>query len=243
MPQWYEESFGEDYLLVYKHRNRQNASFEAEQITRWLQLSKQDLILDLCCGTGRHTIALGRNDFRVVGLDLSKTLLSHAVSESAGLPIPFVHGDMRTLPFMDHSFEVVLNLFTSFGYFTQDRDNQQVLAEINRVLKPEGRFLIDFMNPESVKRKLVPVSEREEQGIHIREERKIAGDFVLKEIWVRDDKGERHYQERVKMYSMDRMEAMMEQAGLTIEQVYGNFRGEPYQTMSDRMIFLGRVYK
>jgi ubiquinone/menaquinone biosynthesis C-methylase UbiE len=239
MPQWYEESFGEDYLLVYKHRNRESASFEVEQMIEWLGLS----ILDLCCGTGRHTISLALQGLHVVGLDLSKTLLTRAVSEAKGLSIPFVHGDMRKLPFMDHSFDVVLNLFTSFGYFTEDKDNEQVIKEIARVLKPEGRVLIDFMNREAVKEKLIPKSIREEQGVQIREERQIQGDFVQKQIWVKDERGERTYQERVKMYTHEEMIVMMEKAGLLLEHTYGNFHGEPYHLLSDRMILLGRVNK
>lgn len=243
MSQWFEESFGEDYLLVYKHRSKQDASFEVEQIMRWLHLSERDLILDLCCGTGRHTISLARQQLHVVGVDLSKTLLSHAVRDAEDLQIPFVHGDMRRLPFVDQSFTVVLNLFTSFGYFTEDENNEQVLREIARVLKPGGRFLIDFMNRETVKEKLVPVSERTEEGIHIREVRKIDGDYVHKQITVTDERGERHYRERVKMYTREQMESMMNRAGLITEWVAGNFHGETYHLLSDRMIFIGRVSK
>ena len=84
---------------------------------------------------------------------------------------------------------MVLNLFTSFGYFVEDRDNERVLAEIRRVLKPGGRFLIDFLNRPAVLRSLVPVSEREEDGVKIREERWIEGDVVCKRIFVSDARG------------------------------------------------------
>ncbi|SEN56693.1 class I SAM-dependent methyltransferase [Lihuaxuella thermophila] len=243
MPQWYEESFGEDYVLVYKHRSRENASREVNQIIEWLGLSERDLILDLCCGTGRHTISLAGRGFRVVGLDLSKTLLTRAVSDAEGLAVPFVHGDMRKLPFMDGSFDAVVNLFTSFGYFAKDEENEQVLREIARVLRRGGRVLIDYMNREAVKEKLVPESVREEQGARILEKRQIDGDFVRKQIRVKDERGERTYQECVKMYTHEQMAAMMEKAGLIIDHTYGNFRGEPYHMLSERMILVGRVEK
>jgi SAM-dependent methyltransferase len=241
MPQWYEESFGEDYLIVYRHRNKQMAAEEVQRLAKWLNLSERDLVLDLCCGTGRHSISLAKLGFHVVGLDLSKTLLRHAVRDSEGMRIPFVHGDMRHLPFMEHSFDVVVNLFTSFGYFAEDRENRQVLTEIRRVLKPDGRFLIDYLNREAVKQKLVPLSERTEGDTFIREERAIEGDFVVKRIYIRDKRGERSYLERVKMYSREQMEEMIVQAGLGLNAVYGNFEGEAYHPLSDRMIFVGRV--
>jgi SAM-dependent methyltransferase len=243
MPEWFEQSFGEDYLLVYKHRNKKDASREVEMMVKWLELNPQDLILDLCCGMGRHSISLARRGYKVVGLDLSKTLLSHAVEESQGLPIPFIHGDMRNLPFVDGTFDAVLNMFTSFGYFEKDEDNFKVLREIGRVLKPRGRYVIDFLNRDAVEAGLVPLSEREEGEAYIREERKIEGDFVRKLILVRDRKGERQYEERVKMYTAERMAEMLKEAGLVIDQVYGDFQGTPYGPESKRMIFVGWVEK
>ncbi|MFC7439681.1 class I SAM-dependent methyltransferase [Laceyella putida] len=243
MSNWYEKSFGEDYLIVYKHRSRQDASREVARLQEWLQLQEKQLILDLCCGMGRHTIALARKGYSMVGLDLSRVLLSHAVRESEGLAIPFVHGDMRALPFVDHTFDVVLNLFTSFGYFERDEDNLRVLSEIHRVLKPQGQFVMDFLNRHAVEQNLVPESVREEDNVWIREERWIDGDFVCKKITVKDERGERRYEERVKMVEYPRLRQWMEQTGLTVVQAYGDFAGHPYTKESERMIMVGCVNK
>ncbi|MBA4542112.1 MULTISPECIES: class I SAM-dependent methyltransferase [Thermoactinomyces] len=243
MPSWYEESFGEDYLIVYKHRTREDAICEVGKISRWLHLRENDLILDLCCGTGRHTLSLAKRGYHVVGLDLSKVLLTHAVKDAGELAVPFIHGDMRYLPFVDEMFDVVLNLFTSFGYFSDDEDNQQVLREIARVLKPGGRYLLDFLNKSYVVQNLVPKSEREEDGVRIREERWIDGDFVCKAITITDESGTRRYQERVKMYDSGQLEQMLEKAGLNVEKRYGSFAGEPIQSSSKRIILIGCVNK
>jgi SAM-dependent methyltransferase len=240
MSEWFKESFGEDYLLVYRHRTLADAEGEVDSIAGWLHLSPEDHILDLCCGTGRHSIALARRGYRVTGLDLSETLLSYAAALAKGLPVRFVHGDMRFLPFSDGVFDVVLNLFTSFGYFVEDRDNERVLAEIHRVLKPGGRFLIDFLNRPAVIRGLVPLSEREENGVKIREERWLEGDVVCKRILVSDNRGSRQYEERVKMYAREQMERMMQRVGLSVEQVWGDFEGNPHTEHSQRMIIAGR---
>ncbi|MFC4076098.1 methyltransferase domain-containing protein [Salinithrix halophila] len=239
---WYEESFGEDYMLVYRHRNRVNADREIREAARWIGLGEGDEVLDLCCGTGRHSISLSKLGCRVTGIDLSRVLLDEAVLSSEGLDIRYVRGDMRDLPFPDGSFDAVVNLFTSFGYFVEDAENGKVLSEIRRVTRPKGRFLIDFLNRETVKKTLVPESERIEEGIRIREERWIDGEFVRKKITLSDEKRDRTYQERVKMYTRSQMEAMMESAGLWVERVKGDFDGNPYSEMeSPRMIFTGRV--
>ena len=75
MKYWYKESFGEDYLLVYQHRSKEQAEQEVKQFIQWLALKPNDRILDLCCGSGRHTISLAELGYHVVGIDLSETLL------------------------------------------------------------------------------------------------------------------------------------------------------------------------
>lgn len=68
---WYEESFGEDYLIVYRHRNRSKAEREIRSAVEWLHLKPGSEVLDLCCGTGRHSIVLEKIGFKVTGVDLS----------------------------------------------------------------------------------------------------------------------------------------------------------------------------
>lgn len=99
--------------------------------------------------------------------------------------------------------------------------------------------MIDFLNRPAVIRGLVPVSEREENGVKIREERWVEGDVVRKRIWVSDHRGSRRYEERVKMYSRDQMEEMMQRAGLSVQQVWGDFEGNPHSEHSRRMIIAG----
>ncbi|KKO54298.1 class I SAM-dependent methyltransferase [Paenibacillus sp. DMB20] len=243
MAEWYEKSFGEDYLLIYKHRDVQGAAHEVQQMVSWLSLSEGSSVLDLCCGMGRHSLALAEAGYRITGVDLSDVLLRKARECDKKNQVAWIASDMRHIPADDEHFDAVLNLFTSFGYFTKDEEHIKVLEEICRVLKPGGKFIIDFLNPAYVERHLVPESVRESEGQRIEEKRTIDNGYVKKAIAISDlDGGEpRHYQERVKLYTRDEFKMMIEEVGLRIDQIHGSYDGEAYEPESSpRMIFVGR---
>ena len=110
-------------------------------------------VLDLGCGTGRHTRVL-RERWWTVGLDLSMALLRIARVESPDAP--YIRADMRELSFADESFDLVVNLFTSFGYFEDDREHERVLSCVCASMKRGGTLVIDFLNASQVRRDLVP---------------------------------------------------------------------------------------
>jgi len=249
MRDWFRESFGEDYKIVYRHRSRADAAREIGAMTHWMGLRPGSAVVDVGCGMGRHAMALGKLGYNVTGLDLSEVLLREAKRADAEGIVEWVRGDMRSLPFPEASFDAAVNWFTSFGYFSDERDNGKVLREIGRVLKPGGRFLIDFLNPGDVKRHLVPESERTDgpSGCLIRERREIEGDFVVKRIEVippvrEGDAGAvRRYEERVRLIGLPKFEEMLDEANLVLERVYGDYEGGPYgETSSRRLIMLGR---
>ncbi len=117
-------------------------------------------------------------------------------------------GTCAHLPFEDGQFEATVNLFTSFGYFSDEADNSRVLKEIRRVLKKDGRFLIDFLNPTYIEANLVPRSERtdEASGLHIEEIRTIENGWVIKKINIgplRSHQESRSYEEHVKLLPLE----------------------------------------
>ncbi|WP_197260261.1 methyltransferase domain-containing protein [Paenibacillus dendritiformis] len=242
MTEWYERSFGRDYLLVYRHRDFQGATQEVHGMMEWLRLPASSSILDLCCGMGRHALALAEAGYRVTGVDLSEVLLEEAMAHDTRGQVKFLRGDMRELP-VDGPYDAVVNLFTSFGYFADHADNARVFQEIYRVLEPQGRFIVDFLNPSYVRQHLVPHSERADGGTRIEERRRIENGFVKKEISLTDASGgePRHYEERVRLYELADFRTMMDEAGLVIDQVYGGYDGAAYdEGQSKRMIMVGR---
>lgn len=235
---WYREWFGQEYLELYAHRDREEAERHLDFVENCLDPAKTQprAVLDLACGAGRHTEALRRRGYRALGLDLSLTLLALRPS------LPRVRGDMCCLPFRRGTFDWVLNFFTSFGYFESEKQNFQVLAEIDRVLAPGGRFMIDFLNLDRVLATLEPGETRREDDRKIRIERWFDETTrrINKRIRVETPDGPpRTFLESVRGYRRNEVEMGLSWAGLRLTHTYGNFEGDPFEPDSERLILVG----
>jgi SAM-dependent methyltransferase len=230
---WFEEWFGEDYLRIYQHRDETEAEHVVELIERFVAGREIRAVLDLGCGAGRHSRLLCER-WWTVGLDLSPALLKIANREMPDAP--YVRADMRELPFAGDSFDLVVNLFTSFGYFEDDRENQRVLLCVHDSLRPGGIIVIDFLNASEVRTHLVPYDERVENGITIEQTRAISADdrFVEKRIRLRERGKE--YIERVRLLTAGDLERMLETAGFSVEARVGDYGGGQWAEASPRTI-------
>ena len=240
--EWFKRWFGEEYLLIYEHRNIEEAEHEAKAINEILGLKRNDLILDLCCGPGRHDISFARMGYRVIGMDLSMPMLkiaSKTIPPDKKFP-RYIRGDARSLPFKNEAFNIVLNLFTSFGYF-DDSENRELLKSISRILKSDGHFLIDYLNPVKVISELVEESTKEKEGIKIVEKRKIdiENQRVEKTIILNWNNHSQTFLESVRLYTLEEMLTMIKNAGLETKGVLGSVEREPYNDSSERMILFG----
>jgi SAM-dependent methyltransferase len=240
--EWFKKWFGEEYLLVYEHRDIKEAEFEVEFIERILELKKNDRILDLCCGPGRHDYPLIKRGYRVIGLDYSFPMLRIArngVHPEENSPA-YILADARAIPFQNSIFDAVLSLFTSFGYF-EDRENSELLKSMAGLLKNGGKFYIDYLNPLKLIAGLTPESRKEKNGMTIVEKRHLdpGRKRVEKNIFIRSGDIEQEFHESVRLYSLEEMVHMLEDAGLVIEHIYGSVFGEEYDENSSRMIIHG----
>ncbi len=238
-PCWYRQHFNEDYRTLYAARNDEEAEAQAAFAAERLDISPRDTLLDLCCGHGRHLEAFARRNIKATGVDLSLPLLETALSRKAG---PLIRADMRKLPFADGGFTVLVNFFTSLGYFESEEENLAAIEEMARVLQPGGRFLIDLINPLDAASP-VPRSLREEGRFEIREERWFDDETlrVKKRIELLDTgSGERRdYRESVRIYGEDELLSILAPRGLKVDELRGDFTGAPFQAGSPRMILLG----
>lgn len=237
---WYATAFDTLYPLLYAHRSIEAASAEVEFAMQQLRLDHCGTLLDLCCGGGRHLSHLSRYCVELVGLDYSSDLLRLA-QDHLPANVLLVRGDMRVLPF-EGSFDAVVNFFTSFGYFQTDVENALVPQQMARALKPGGRFFMDYLNPVFVRDTLTERSEREIAGATVREHRWIDSvhSRVNKRTSVyRDNVLDSETVESVRLYSLEEMRAVLHDAGLAIETVFGDYDGSDYSGTSPRMIFVG----
>ncbi len=242
-PEWYREWFGEEYLALYPHRDQEEAT-AAVELTLEACGRPAGRTLDLACGAGRHMVEFERRGIEAVGLDLSGPLLRQARARGRGLAL--VRGDMRALPFADGTFDTVVNFFTSFGYFAEPEEDARVLAEVRRVLRRGGCFLLDFLNADRVRRNLVPRDERRLGDRRVVQERRLedGGRIVVKEIRIFGPDGGAptgSYLERVRLYAPDELAALLEAARLQPERSYGDYSGAPACADCPRHIIVGHA--
>ena len=121
------------------------APAEVDQILALAQRTGGD-VLDLACGPGRHAIPLVQRGFNVTGVDRSPFLLQRARERAneAGVAVEWLEADMRTFR-RPASFDLVLLLFTSFGFFRDDAENVGVLRNVAASLRPGGALVLDTM--------------------------------------------------------------------------------------------------
>jgi len=171
------------------------------------------------------------------GLDLSATLLRLARDITTA---PLIRADMRRLPVRPASMDLTVNLFTSFGYFERDDEHALALREMISTLRPGGWFVIDFLNPASVRRQLVPQETLELDGQTVRVTRSVSADgrYVCKQIQA---PAGRQYLERVRLFEPDQISDMVESAGVRIRQRFGDYDAAPFTAGSPRSILMGQV--
>ncbi len=191
---WFTTAFGPHYPVLYAHRDAAEARRAVAAVTALAPLGAGP-VLDLGCGAGRHLATLAEAGVRVLGLDLSASLVRQAARESEGLlPAPWLtRGDMRQLPLCCGSFTAVLSLFTAFGYFGALPAHDGVVAEISRVLRPGGHWFLDYLNCAEVRAQLrgqrAVRRQRRAGPLVIRETRRLRGPQVIKSVELRPAAG------------------------------------------------------
>jgi len=249
MTPWYKKSFGLAYLDLYAHRDDNEAQKDIQRIVDLISPPEDEPLLDLGCGAGRHLCVLRDMGFsQLVGLDLSQELLDVAAKEltdpdmgDLDSRVQLIQADMRAIPQRDY-FATVLSLFTSFGYFERDDENESVLAAVHKALKPGGTFLIDYMSRDHVIAHLVPYDEKVLGDQQIRNTRSLTADARRVEKTTSIVRGdvEHQFHESVRLYSADEMVDMLEAVGFESIQCYGSLNGEEFTPTSPRLVIVAR---
>lgn len=219
---WFQNWFDTEYYhLLYSHRNDEEAHRFISNLIDFLQLKPDSSALDVACGKGRHSKYMAQCGMNVTGIDLSENSIRFA-QQFATEKLRFVRHDMREV-FAENEFDVVLNLFSSFGYFDDVADDAKAIKAMTSALKKRGHLILDYMNPEYIIRnlKVREIIDRGEIQFHI--QKKIENGFIVKQIDFLHN-GEAHsYFERLKLIKPDDFKKMFSATKLTMVNVFGDY--------------------
>jgi len=257
-PDWWRRIFNSMYLRTDADvvDDKEITRSEVKLFSSILNVAKDSAILDLACGQGRHSIEMAHQGFtNITGLDRSHYLIRKAKSaiQQEGLKISFKEGDARKLPFANDTFDVVMILGNSFGYFESNDDDMMILKEVFRVLKPEGTFLIDVADGSYLRDNFQPRSwEWIDKKYYVCRERSLAKDnerLISREIISHIEKGiivDQFYAER--LYSSDMLSEIFTRSGyknVCFHDIIGSnsLRNQDLGMMERRIIMSAKVIK
>jgi SAM-dependent methyltransferase len=238
--EWFAEWFDSKYYhILYKDRNYQEAEAFLSKLVEFLKPNLSDKIIDLACGKGRHSIYLNKLGYNLTGVDLSANSINEA-NTFANKNLKFEIADLRNLPY-NNAFEIGLNLFTSFGYFESDQVNIEVFSQFNKILKPNGIILVDFLNASKIYSQTNCRETKEIEGIQFQINKKIENKRVIKTIEFSDNGHKNFYSESVQLLDFSDFEKLVEQTSFKLLHVFGNYNLESYnQESSDRLIIVAQ---
>ena len=231
---WFDTKY---YHILYKDRNYREAQIFMDNLTHYLNLPEKAKVLDLACGKGRHSIYLNQLGFTVLGVDLSENSIAEAVKNTTETLHFEVH-DMREP--MIEKYDAIFNLFTSFGYFENEADNQKTLLSIKESLSDYGFAVIDFMNVNHVIENLIAAEVKIVDGIEFKIRRFVSDDnFIIKEIDFEDNGTQFHFVEKVKAFTLNDFQTMMDSAGIYLLDTFGDYKLKKFHKKdSERLIMI-----
>ena len=234
--EWFKEWFDTKYYhILYSNRSDNEAENFISGLVKNLSIPENACIWDLACGKGRHSIALNKMGFNVCGTDLSKESIQLA-RQYENDTLSFFELDMRS-PFRVNYFDVVMNLFTSFGYFEKNADDLKVLQSVSNSLKRYGLFVFDYLNPNSVNLEQEKVIIKNQVKFTITKEKK--DNKIIKNIDVEDNQEQHEFCESVKLYQPEEIIELAKQVNLKKISMYGDYELNTFDpNKSPRMIFV-----
>jgi ubiquinone/menaquinone biosynthesis C-methylase UbiE len=257
---WWRTYFDDDWFRLHEPLFPEELSRrEVAGMVELLGLPSGARVLDSPCGWGRHTVLLRDAGYDAWGADLSHDLLSRASPPAGALArgrrpspsprrssgrTPGPASDIRQLPFADHTFDAVINAFTSLGLFDDDRDDLRALREARRVLRPGGSFLLESMHRDDV---VTAYAERDHwtlpDGTRINAERQfdpVTG--ISHETW-RWRNGDRNgvKQHSLRLRTATEIAGLLRRAGFRRVEWYGGWAGEPFTHRSPNLIAVART--
>ena len=238
--EWFDTWFDTPYYhILYSNRDETEAEVFLTNLMSHLGVKQGASILDLPCGKGRHTLFLAEKGYVLTGADLSSASISLAKSH-APEGVAFLVHDLRK-PAWNESFDYVLNLFTSFGYFETEAEDRAAFTTLSKALKTGGSLVIDFMNVTRAVNLLKEEETKIIEGITFHLKRFVQDGYIHKEIRFEADNTPYFFTERVKALTLEDFKGFFTFAGLTLTDVFGSYKLDAYDAIeSDRLIMIAK---
>lgn len=225
--------------VLFRKGRWEMAPEEVERVISLLQIKQGAKVLDLCCGVGRHSLELARRGFKVTGVDITPHYVREArqKAKKARLNIEFIKDDMRRFR-RSNTYDAVINLFGSFGYFEDQRDDYRVAKNAYGSLKKNRAFIIDLMGKEVLARIFQKRDWYKVDNTIVLEERKTDKDWKrIESRWIiLRDKGKKEFTISLRLYSAVEMITLLKSVGFRKIDVYGDLTGAPYDQTAKRLV-------
>ncbi|HVE79747.1 MAG TPA: methyltransferase domain-containing protein [Gemmatimonadaceae bacterium] len=216
---------------------------EVARLIELLALPAGARLLDVPCGQGRHAHLLAEAGFDVDGLDYSTHLLAAARRRGTGARLRYTRGDMRRLPRRwAGRFDAVLNLFTSFGFFLDPRDDERVIGEFARVLRPGGVLVWHGGSRDGVVARFLARDWWRVGATLVGHERRfdpLSGLLHVRSSW-RGPRASGEREHQIRLYTATRLAELFAGAGLIVEQALDGWRDRPLRRRSSEMLLVAR---
>jgi SAM-dependent methyltransferase len=225
--------------VMFGEKRWAQAAVQVNDLIQLTGLRVPAAVLDLCCGLGRHSLEMARRGFDVTGVDRTGVYLQRAQKQADAekLKVEFVQADMREFC-RPQAFDITLNLFTSFGYFENPAEDQRVLVNVHKSLKPGGKLIMEMAGKEIVARVFRERDWNEENGVICLEQRSISKDWTWMDnrwILLRGDKRD-EFRISHRIYSAAELAALLKDCGFSRIDIHGNLAGAPYDHTAERLV-------
>jgi len=222
---------------ISEARTKKDVDFLVQE----LRLTAESKVLDLFCGTGRHSIELAKRGIEAVGIEYNPEYVSLAKERArqASVSPRFIQGDVRDTEF-GSEYDAAIIMWMSFGYF-EDSEETLILKKVFDALKPSGRFLMEPLNRDFLIRNFAARDEKVVDGVKVIEEREfdILTSRVRGTITRHEKSGPVVKQTFWRIYSAHELKNLLEGIGFSFTAAYGNLQREPLslETRLMRLVF------
>lgn len=244
-PAWHEdEEFWEAFReFVFPPEKVEEAAEQVDRLLGLLDLEPGAAVLDVPCGVGRHAVEFADRGFQVTAVDATATYLETARERArdADVEVEFVHGDMREFRRVE-SFDAVVNLYTSFGYFEDRADDERVARNVYESLTPGGTLVVSLTSKEVLAGTFRERTWDERDGAYVLQEHAVEDDWSwMENRWIVVADGEvREFTVSHRLYSAFELSELLERVGFGDVTAYGDLEGSDYDEDAERLVVVAR---